>query len=103
MAENQPKRTLVFHGEQMTWISPVSLDELLDLKAAHPKAPLLVGNTILGMYVNRMAPIAIVPVSMGGVGLCFLFFLHFHSPAYSPLCWSYHYAKYLLPKFIPVC
>uniref|UniRef100_A0A8D0ENG6 Aldehyde oxidase 1 n=1 Tax=Strix occidentalis caurina TaxID=311401 RepID=A0A8D0ENG6_STROC len=45
MAENQPKRTLFFHGERMTWISPVSLDELLDLKAAYPKAPLLVGNT----------------------------------------------------------
>uniref|UniRef100_A0A493TCT6 Aldehyde oxidase 1 n=1 Tax=Anas platyrhynchos platyrhynchos TaxID=8840 RepID=A0A493TCT6_ANAPP len=48
MAENQPKRTLVFHGERMTWISPVNLDELLDLKAAHPKAPLVVGNTIVG-------------------------------------------------------
>uniref|UniRef100_A0A8B9T7U0 Aldehyde oxidase 1 n=1 Tax=Anas platyrhynchos TaxID=8839 RepID=A0A8B9T7U0_ANAPL len=48
MAENQPKRTLVFNGERMTWISPVNLDELLDLKAAHPKAPLVVGNTIVG-------------------------------------------------------
>uniref|UniRef100_A0A8C0VUG1 aldehyde oxidase n=1 Tax=Cyanistes caeruleus TaxID=156563 RepID=A0A8C0VUG1_CYACU len=48
MAENQPKRTLVFHGERVTWISPVSLDELLDLKIAHPKAPLVVGNTGVG-------------------------------------------------------
>lgn len=50
MAENQPKRTLFFHGERMTWISPVNLDELLDLKAAYPKAPLVVGNTNVGMY-----------------------------------------------------
>lgn len=50
MAENQPKRTLFFHGERMTWISPVNLDELLDLKAAHPKAPLVVGNTSVGRY-----------------------------------------------------
>uniref|UniRef100_A0A8B9TAG9 xanthine dehydrogenase n=1 Tax=Anas platyrhynchos TaxID=8839 RepID=A0A8B9TAG9_ANAPL len=54
MAENQPKRTLVFNGERMTWISPVNLDELLDLKAAHPKAPLVVGNTIVGMYDLNM-------------------------------------------------
>ncbi|XP_058665981.1 aldehyde oxidase [Ammospiza caudacuta] len=48
MAENQPKRTLVFRGERVTWISPVSLDELLDLKATYPKAPLVVGNTSVG-------------------------------------------------------
>lgn len=78
MAENQPKRTLVFRGERMTWISPVSLDELLDLKAAHPEAPLVVGNTSVGMYTIRMAPVAIVPVCMGGVELCLSFFLHFH-------------------------
>lgn len=78
MAENPPKRTLVFHGERMTWISPVSLDELLDLKAAHPNAPLVVGNTSVGMYTVRMAPVAIVPVCMGEVGLHLSFFLHFH-------------------------
>lgn len=69
MAENQPKRTLLFHGERMTWISPVSLDELLDLKVAHPKAPLVVGNTSVGMYTARMALVTIVPVCLGGVGL----------------------------------
>jgi len=78
MAENQPKRTLFFRGERMTWISPVTLDELLDLKAVHPEAPLVVGNTSVGVYTIRMAPIAIVPVCMGGVRLCLSFFLHFH-------------------------
>ncbi|XP_052647513.1 aldehyde oxidase isoform X5 [Harpia harpyja] len=64
MAENQPKRTLFFHGERMTWISPVSLDELLDLKAAHPKAPLVVGNTSVGpemKFRGVFHPIVIAP------------------------------------------
>ncbi|KAM9286952.1 aldehyde oxidase-like [Morus bassanus] len=64
MAENQPKRTLVFHGERMTWISPVSLDELLDLKAAHPEAPLVVGNTTVGpemKFRGVFHPIVIAP------------------------------------------
>uniref|UniRef100_A0A672VBK7 Aldehyde oxidase 1 n=1 Tax=Strigops habroptila TaxID=2489341 RepID=A0A672VBK7_STRHB len=64
MAENQPKRTLFFHGERMTWISPVSLDELLDLKAAHPKAPLVVGNTGVGpemKFRGVFHPVVIAP------------------------------------------
>uniref|UniRef100_A0A8C0VUD9 Aldehyde oxidase 1 n=1 Tax=Cyanistes caeruleus TaxID=156563 RepID=A0A8C0VUD9_CYACU len=64
MAENQPKRTLVFHGERVTWISPVSLDELLDLKIAHPKAPLVVGNTGVGPDVKFRGvfhPVLIAP------------------------------------------
>ncbi|XP_074884196.1 aldehyde oxidase isoform X6 [Buteo buteo] len=64
MSENQPKRTLFFHGERMTWISPVSLDELLDLKAAHPKAPLVVGNTSVGpemKFRGVFHPIVIAP------------------------------------------
>ncbi|XP_009908898.2 aldehyde oxidase [Dryobates pubescens] len=64
MAENQPKRTLFFHGERMVWISPVSLDELLDLKAAHPKAPLVVGNTSLGpemKFRGVFHPVVIAP------------------------------------------
>lgn len=78
MAENQPKRTLVFCGERVTWISPVRLDELLDLKATYPKAPLVVGNTSVGMFVIRTAPVALVPVCMRGLGLHLWFFLHLH-------------------------
>ncbi|KAJ7345476.1 hypothetical protein JRQ81_001426 [Phrynocephalus forsythii] len=48
MAENQAVRTLTFHGERTSWISPVTLKELLDLKAKHPQAPLVVGNTSVG-------------------------------------------------------
>ncbi|XP_046777288.1 aldehyde oxidase isoform X3 [Gallus gallus] len=64
MAENQPKRTLVFHGERIMWISPVSLDELQDLKAAHPDAPLVVGNTGVGpdmKFRGVFHPIVIAP------------------------------------------
>ncbi|NXQ02448.1 AOXA oxidase, partial [Vidua macroura] len=64
MAENQPKRTLFFRGERVTWISPISLDELLDLKAAHPKAPLVVGNTGVGpdmKFRGMFHPVLIAP------------------------------------------
>ncbi|XP_010020346.1 PREDICTED: aldehyde oxidase 1-like, partial [Nestor notabilis] len=64
MAENQPKRTLFFHGERMTWISPVNLDELLDLKVAHPKAPVVVGNTGVGpemKFRGVFHPVVIAP------------------------------------------
>uniref|UniRef100_A0A8C3E0C3 Aldehyde oxidase 1 n=1 Tax=Corvus moneduloides TaxID=1196302 RepID=A0A8C3E0C3_CORMO len=64
MAENQPKRTLLFHGKRVTWISPVSLDELLDLKAAHPEAPLVVGNTSVGpemKFRGVFHPVLIAP------------------------------------------
>ncbi|XP_061464042.1 aldehyde oxidase 1-like [Rhineura floridana] len=48
MAENQTVQTLVFHGERTTWISPVNLKELLELKAKYPQAPLVIGNTCVG-------------------------------------------------------
>ncbi|NXA53781.1 AOXA oxidase, partial [Nothocercus julius] len=64
MAESQPKQTLVFRGKRMTWISPVSLDELLDLKATYPNAPLVVGNTDVGpemKFRGILHPIVIAP------------------------------------------
>ncbi|XP_065783775.1 aldehyde oxidase 2 isoform X2 [Muntiacus reevesi] len=48
MAENPEKRTLTFHGERVTWISPGTFKDLLELKAKHPEAPLILGNTSLG-------------------------------------------------------
>nr|AXP99045.1 aldehyde oxidase [Eremias argus] len=48
MAESQTPQTLVYHGERTAWISPVNLNELLELKARHPQAPLVVGNTAVG-------------------------------------------------------
>lgn len=48
MTENPEKRTLTFHGERVTWISPGTFKDLLELKAKHPEAPLILGNTSLG-------------------------------------------------------
>ncbi|XP_048200158.1 aldehyde oxidase 2 [Perognathus longimembris pacificus] len=48
MAENPEKRTLTFSGERVTWISPGTLQDLLELKVKHPEAPLVLGNTSLG-------------------------------------------------------
>ncbi|KAJ7345478.1 hypothetical protein JRQ81_001428 [Phrynocephalus forsythii] len=64
MATDQHKRTLVFHGERMTWISPLTLKELLELKSKFPKAPLVVGNTIVGpnmKFKDACHPIIISP------------------------------------------
>ncbi|KAM7152977.1 aldehyde oxidase 2-like isoform 1-T1 [Macrochelys suwanniensis] len=52
MAQEQQKRTLVFHGGRTTWISPTNLRELLELKAMYPKAPLVVGNTSVGLEMK---------------------------------------------------
>ncbi|XP_060767101.1 aldehyde oxidase 1-like [Neoarius graeffei] len=52
MAESQEQTTQTFRGERMTWISPVSLSELLQLKVQHPKAPIVMGNTNIGLDIK---------------------------------------------------
>ncbi|NXN36407.1 AOXB oxidase, partial [Rhinoptilus africanus] len=52
MAQEQQKTTLIFHGKRTAWISPASLKELLEMKAKYPKAPLIVGNTSVGLKKN---------------------------------------------------
>ncbi|XP_025022291.1 aldehyde oxidase [Python bivittatus] len=49
MAEENRGKTLVFSGKRTTWISPASLEELLQLKATNPQAPLVIGNTCVGL------------------------------------------------------
>ncbi|XP_026523709.1 aldehyde oxidase isoform X3 [Notechis scutatus] len=49
MAEENRGKTLVFNGKRTTWISPSSLKELLQLKATYPQAPLVIGNTCVGL------------------------------------------------------
>ncbi|XP_068924923.1 aldehyde oxidase 2-like [Petaurus breviceps papuanus] len=48
MAEDPNKETLTFCGERVTWISPVTLKELLELKVKYPNSPLVMGNTSVG-------------------------------------------------------
>lgn len=53
MAEKQPPRTRIFGGDRMTWISPVTLKELLEAKVKYPQAPVIMGNTSTGMQNPR--------------------------------------------------
>ncbi|XP_006889202.1 PREDICTED: aldehyde oxidase-like [Elephantulus edwardii] len=65
MLENPEKRTFTFHGERVTWISPGTLKELLELKVKHPEAPLILGNTSLGPAMKSQGcfhPILLYPV-----------------------------------------
>ncbi|KAF5880057.1 aldehyde oxidase 1-like, partial [Clarias magur] len=52
MAQSQDQTTRTFRGERMTWISPVSLSELLQLKSQYPKAPIVMGNTNIGLDIK---------------------------------------------------
>ncbi|XP_069082190.1 aldehyde oxidase 1-like isoform X2 [Pleurodeles waltl] len=67
MVRDQKKKKLFFQGERMTWISPATLAELLDLKAKYPKAPLVVGNTSVGLEMKMNGvfyPVLISPVKI---------------------------------------
>lgn len=55
----------------MTWIQASALNELLDLKAQHPEAKLVVGNTEIGKGAGwpwaslpSSAPVAVCPLHM---------------------------------------
>ncbi|XP_055472592.1 aldehyde oxidase 3 isoform X1 [Psammomys obesus] len=52
MAEDPQNRTLTFHGERTTWIAPGTLTDLLELKMKYPGAPLVIGNTSLGIEMK---------------------------------------------------
>ncbi|XP_061114412.1 xanthine dehydrogenase/oxidase [Conger conger] len=62
--ERKPQRQLRFKGEQVLWIQPTSLPELLDLKAQYPTAKLVVGNTEVGIemkFKNLVYPVILAP------------------------------------------
>ncbi|XP_013367307.1 PREDICTED: aldehyde oxidase 2 isoform X1 [Chinchilla lanigera] len=64
MAESPERRSLTFRGDRVTWVSPGGLRELLELKAQHPEAPLVLGNTALGPASKphgRVHPLLISP------------------------------------------
>uniref|UniRef100_A0A8D1EB11 FAD-binding PCMH-type domain-containing protein n=1 Tax=Sus scrofa TaxID=9823 RepID=A0A8D1EB11_PIG len=67
MAEKQPQRTRIFGGDRMTWISPVTLKELLEAKVKYPQAPVVMGNTSVGPDVKFKGifhPVVISPDSI---------------------------------------
>ncbi|XP_073502611.1 aldehyde oxidase 1-like isoform X2 [Phyllobates terribilis] len=49
---SNPKKMTTFHGERITWYSPSNLEELLEVKYKFPKAPLVVGNTNIGIQMK---------------------------------------------------
>ncbi|KAK1333174.1 hypothetical protein QTO34_006711 [Cnephaeus nilssonii] len=62
--KDAPRKQLRFEGERVTWIQASTLKELLDLKAQHPEAKLVVGNTEIGFemkFKNRLFPVIICP------------------------------------------
>ncbi|KAL1251495.1 hypothetical protein QQF64_019291 [Cirrhinus molitorella] len=64
LAEIKDQTTQRFCGERMTWISPGSLDELLQLKTVYPQAPLVMGNTNIGLdmkFKGIFYPVIISP------------------------------------------
>ncbi|KAM9767058.1 aldehyde oxidase 1-like isoform 2-T2 [Menidia menidia] len=65
MAEAAGPQSLAFLGERMSWLAPVSLEELVQLKARHPAAPLLMGNTNIGpdmKFKGVFHPLVISPM-----------------------------------------
>ncbi|XP_071977273.1 aldehyde oxidase 1-like isoform X2 [Engystomops pustulosus] len=64
MHKNQ-KKMKTFVGERITWYSPSTLRELLDLKGKFPEAPLVVGNTNIGLqmkFEGAVFPVIISPL-----------------------------------------
>ncbi|XP_066201736.1 aldehyde oxidase 4-like [Saccopteryx leptura] len=67
MAEDPHKKRLTFQGERTTWITPVTFNDLLELKANYPKAPLVMGNTTVGRDIkfgNVFHPVFVSPLGL---------------------------------------
>eukprot|EP00054_Salpingoeca_dolichothecata_P024381 m.165933 g.165933 ORF g.165933 m.165933 type:complete len:1340 (-) comp24994_c0_seq1:150-4169(-) len=61
---DQPTPALEFRGERSVWFRPTSLKDMLDLKAKHPEAKIVNGNTELGIEIkfkNCLYPVMICP------------------------------------------
>ncbi|KAK1336529.1 hypothetical protein QTO34_002560 [Cnephaeus nilssonii] len=72
LAENPEERTLTFRGERVTWISPGTLKDLLELKVKHPEAPLVLGNTALGPAMKSQGhvhPILLSPARISELSM----------------------------------
>ncbi|XP_072468932.1 aldehyde oxidase 4-like isoform X1 [Notamacropus eugenii] len=65
MAKDPQKKTLMFCGDRVMWLSPANMSELLELRMKYPTAPLVMGNTTVGLNVKlkgEFHPIIISPV-----------------------------------------
>ncbi|XP_074065764.1 xanthine dehydrogenase/oxidase [Macrotis lagotis] len=62
--KDEPLKQLCFEGERVKWIQTATLKELLELKAQHPDAKLVVGNTEIGIemkFKNKLFPLIVCP------------------------------------------
>uniref|UniRef100_A0A671G271 Aldehyde oxidase n=1 Tax=Rhinolophus ferrumequinum TaxID=59479 RepID=A0A671G271_RHIFE len=67
MAEDPNKRRLTFQGKRTTWITSVTLSDLLELKVNFPQAPLVMGNTEVGpriKFEDEFYPVFITPLGL---------------------------------------
>uniref|UniRef100_G3WE87 aldehyde oxidase n=1 Tax=Sarcophilus harrisii TaxID=9305 RepID=G3WE87_SARHA len=72
MAEDLNKETLTFCGERVTWISPITLNELLELKVKYPKSPLVMGNTSVGpamKFQGHVHPVLLSPARISELSM----------------------------------
>ncbi|ALC47458.1 ry [Drosophila busckii] len=61
------EESLLFRSERVSWHRPTTLEQLLQLKAAHPAAKLVVGNTEIGVEVkfkHFLYPVLINPTKV---------------------------------------
>uniref|UniRef100_A0A4X2L102 FAD-binding PCMH-type domain-containing protein n=1 Tax=Vombatus ursinus TaxID=29139 RepID=A0A4X2L102_VOMUR len=75
MAEDPQKKTLIFCGERVMWISPANMSELLELRMKYPTAPLVMGNTTVGL--NKKLKGEFHPIIISPTGLTELNFVDF--------------------------
>ncbi|XP_041418514.1 xanthine dehydrogenase/oxidase isoform X3 [Xenopus laevis] len=64
MYEKSSPKSLYFKGDNITWLRPSNLEELLALKVQYPDAKLVVGNTEVGIetkFKNMQYPLIIAP------------------------------------------
>ncbi|XP_069839452.1 aldehyde oxidase 1-like [Dendropsophus ebraccatus] len=67
MTQKKSSQSLVFQGEKVKWITVFNLEELLDLKVKFPEAPLLVGNTSIGLEIKYNGVFHPVIISIGRI------------------------------------
>ncbi|XP_068926203.1 aldehyde oxidase 4-like isoform X2 [Petaurus breviceps papuanus] len=75
MAEDPHKKTLIFCGEKILWMSPTNMNEVLELRMKYPTAPLVMGNTTIGL--NAVLKGEFHPMIISPVGLTELNFVDF--------------------------
>ncbi|XP_021105376.1 aldehyde oxidase-like isoform X2 [Heterocephalus glaber] len=67
MAEDPSKRRLTFQGARTTWLAAVTLQDLLQLRADFPHAPLVMGNTTVGPDIKFKGEFYPVFISAAGL------------------------------------